>query len=282
MIRVNNTTMKLGYFPDKTLAMTDVKFDFQESGYSDITIFWKFESLDEQIWLYNFVNYLNDSQFKNTSRKLILSYLPNARMDRTKYSYEVNTLKYFAKFINDLSFDAVICYDIHSNVGCSLINNLCHMSASKFIYKAIELYDPDVIMYPDEGAQKRYSSEIKYPYIIGIKKRDWETGKITGMEILNPQKVELRYKRILIVDDISSFGGTFYHAGMKLREYEIQDVALYVTHCENSIVSMEMQDDEPKGLLNKRFNPISHVYTTDSLITEKDNRITVIPIDTCL
>ena len=73
---------------------------------------------------------------------------------------------------------------------------------------------------------------------------------------------------MLIVDDISSRGGTFYHSAKKLKELGAAKVFLYVTHCENTILEGEVLTS---GLIEK-------VYTTDSLFTQTHEKIEVIEL----
>ena len=73
---------------------------------------------------------------------------------------------------------------------------------------------------------------------------------------------------MLIIDDISSRGGTFYHSAKKLKELGADKVFLYVTHCENTILEGEVLTS---GLIEK-------VFTTSSLLTKKHEKIEVIEI----
>ena len=62
--------------------------------------------------------------------------------------------------------------------------------------------------------------------------------------------------RILIIDDICSRGGTFYHAAQALRAAGATEISLYVTHCENTILEGE--------LFTTRS--LKNIYTTSSLV----------------
>jgi phosphoribosylpyrophosphate synthetase len=62
-------------------------------------------------------------------------------------------------------------------------------------------------------------------------------------------------KNVLIVDDICSRGGTFYHSAKALKEAGAANISLYITHCENTILEGEIFTS---GLIQR-------VYTTDSL-----------------
>jgi ribose-phosphate pyrophosphokinase len=135
----------------------------------------------------------------------------------------------------------------------------------KHIDKALDQVDcgRTCIFYPDEGAMKRYSDRIPYPYAFGIKKRDWETGKIQGLDIQNKELVV--GKDILIIDDICSKGGTFYHSAKGLKEAGAANVYLYVTHLEESVFSGDLW----KAMRNE--NPlIKTIYTANPMFKDPD------------
>jgi ribose-phosphate pyrophosphokinase len=114
---------------------------------------------------------------------------------------------------------------------------------------------------------KRYSTSLPYKYAFGIKRRNWETGKIEGLDVAGCTE-EIKNKVVLIVDDICSRGGTFYYSAKKLKELGAKAVYLYITHCENTILEGELLES---GLIEK-------VYTTDSLFTKNHEKIEVIKL----
>ena len=104
---------------------------------------------------------------------------------------------------------------------------------------------------------KRYSEHFTKPYAFGMKKRDWETGKILGLDIIHPENIV--DKNVLIVDDICSRGGTFYHSAKALKAAGAKSVSLYVTHLEKTVILGEMASTD--GL-------VDHIYTTKSIFPE--------------
>jgi ribose-phosphate pyrophosphokinase len=201
-----------------------------------------------------------------------MPYIPNARMDRVKNIEDVFTLKYFAEILNSLEFDEVMVLDPHSSVSEALINNLQTRPIAikcNILRSMIDRTEKDrkglVMFYPDEGAMKRYSGMVNLPYAFGIKKRNWETGQIEGLDVAGAVD-QIAGKDILIVDDICSRGGTFYHSAKKLKELGAKDIYLYVSHCENTILEGELL----KGDLIKK------VYTIDSIFTKSHEKIEVL------
>ena len=259
MITLNGTPVEIGNFPDGTILM---KYDY--STYSGEQIVWKYENDREFLALIYLVKHLNSLGYDKL--ELLMPYIPNARMDRVKNTEDVFTLKYFAELLNSLKFETVRVLDPHSSVSEALINNIYVMNPAICIMKAMLEMPRDFLMfYPDEGAMKRYSGMINLPYAFGIKKRNWETGKIEGLDVAGAVD-QIAGKDILIVDDICSRGGTFYHSAKKLKELGANDIYLYVSHCENTILEGE--------LLNGDL--IKKVYTTDSIFTKTHEKIEVL------
>ncbi len=265
MIKLNNFEQSIDSFPDGTLLMK-VYPNFSEC--ESITIHWHYENDRELVALIYLVKYLREHGVKEIS--LSMPYIPNARQDRVKNVEDVFTLKYFAEVINSLEFASVEVLDPHSPVSEVLINNLKVRSPKTYVEKALsKIVNTEgkmpLMFYPDEGACKRYSGMVDLPFAYGIKVRDWSTGKILGLDI-GGAKEEIAGKNILIVDDICSKGGTFYHAAKKLKELGAKHVYLYVTHCENTILSGE--------LINSYL--LTKVFTTDSIFTNHHPLIEVI------
>jgi regulator of replication initiation timing len=125
-----------------------------------------------------------------------------------------------------------------------------------------------VAFFPDEGAMKRYSDMANMPYAFGIKKRNWETGKILGLDIMNTELV--KDKNVLIIDDICSRGGTFLHSAKALKAAGANRIFLYVTHAEKTMVNGEMYND---------LDLVERIYTTDSIFNiewDDRNKVTIV------
>ncbi len=259
MFSINDVPVDIKRFPDQTI---NLKLAVESK---KVTIEWLYEK-DEEFTLYLIVKHLK-AQYKVEQINLYLPYVPHARMDRVKNQEEVFTLKYFCEFINSLCFYKVVVRDVHSNVSLALINNVEQEPINKdleILASKILDSEKDIVFYPDEGSCKRYSDLIKFPQAFGIKKRDWSTGKIEGLTVQG--EVPNKPFNVLIIDDISSYGGTFYHAATKLKELGADKIYLYITHCENSILKGDLINS---GLLEK-------IYTTKSIYTGHHELIEVL------
>ena len=263
MIRVCGIDIHHGKFPDNTLLLK-LSAEIIEAceDANRIVIDWLYENDAELFTLICVKRYI-DEHFYDCRIYLNMPYIPHARMDRVKNEGDVFTLKYFCEIINSLHFDGVLVRDAHSSVSLALLNTVFEEPITGYIVNAIMKSNSDVLFFPDEGAMKRYSGGFQMPYAFGMKKRDWETGQILGLDIINAEAVV--GKNILIVDDICSRGGTFLHSAKALKEAGAQNIYLYITHCENTILEGELLTS---GLIEK-------VYTTNSIFTKEHEMIEV-------
>ena len=261
MISVNGEIVPPTRFPDGTQSF---KLDLNHA-YAKHTILWKYDDDAECIMLWNIVHHIR-SQAPVARIVLVMPYIPNARMDRVKNQGEIFTLKWFAEFINTLCFDRVEVFDVHSNVATALIDRVVNRDPQIEVSSVIDRIGNEnlILCFPDEGAAKRYSGLFYREYVFGIKHRDWETGRIERLEITTPEKVCGR--DVLIVDDICSRGGTFTFTAKALKEAGAGNISLYVSHCEDTILSGSVLTD---GL-------ITHVFTTDSIFHGVSDKITVL------
>ena len=259
MFWVNSTPVQIERYPDETPRLNiAVNSDA-------VMLEWIYEK-DEELFLLFIARHLRE-QYAVKNLILYMPYIPHARMDRVKNKQEVFTLKYFCDFINSLCFDKIIVRDAHSSVSLALLNNVVSEPIDNGVKNLIvKLLDPDkdIVFFPDEGSCKRYSETIGFPCAFGVKKRNWSTGKIAGLDVQGD--LPTPPFNALIIDDISSFGGTFLHSARKLKELGADKVYLYVTHCENSILKGELINS---GLLER-------IYTTKSIYTGKHPLIEVI------
>lgn len=251
-------------FPDHTLALGTLRKDIKE-------ILWIYDNDSELFTLQCLRNHTLEKDVK-----LVMPYIPHARMDRVEDS-EVFTLQTFCKIINSLDFSEVIVTDPHSNVSIALLDRVSVIKPVRYIHETMikiaekkkihmnELVDTLVFFFPDEGAMKRYSKMVpELPFAYGVKDRDWKTGKINGLNIINADFV--KGKTVLIVDDICSRGGTFYHSSKALFKAGAKDVFLYVTHCEDSIFEGQMYSE---GI-------IKNIFTTDSKLNKRSDNIDIV------
>lgn len=300
MITINVLEIGVRHFPDGTQMLLDLPVDSIMAvasgkwGSHKIEIEWEYESDEELVTLYYLVSHLRELVNANEMQFILyLHYIPNARMDRVKNKTEVFTLKYFCNLINSMKFDKVFVLDPHSNVSEALLNNVVNKSPEPFIKYTLEDIEgvsidggkryagTTVIYFPDAGAMKRYGGLSVFgdrEFIYGSKDRDWKTGVIKGIKILNrdgeriTDEHYLDGKTVLMVDDIISYGGTMAYSADALKTLGASAIYIYATHTENSVLNKE------KGTLLKRLDSgvVDELFTTSSIYRGNHDRITVI------
>lgn len=257
MIKLNEKVVTIDHFPDGTILMKE----YVEDPTKEVVITWNYENNEEMMALYFLTNHLQDAGVEDII--LDMPYIPNARQDRVKEKEDIFTLKYFAKMLNTMNFKEVRVLDAHSNVSLALIDRVKLFTPQKYIEEVIkeikaETKQEVLMFYPDEGAGKRYSGMITLPYCFGIKKRDWSTGKIKGLDVAGEAEL-IEGSNILIVDDICSKGGTFLHSAKKLKELGANKLYLFISHCEPTILQGELLKE----------NLFEQIYTTDSIFKQE-------------
>ena len=113
--------------------------------------------------------------------------------------------------------------------------------------------------------------------LIGHKERDWVTGVIKGLRITNKDGMgyECNYfrgKRVMMIDDIISYGGTLAYSADELQRLGFDQITAYASHVENSVL------DEEKGTLLNRLKDgiVYKIYTTNSIYSGDSNYIDII------
>lgn len=267
MILLDGREVALGSFPDGTLLIKEEG----AVGNKTAGLSWHYENDREFLALIYLVKHLQSHGVEKLD--LYMPYIPNARQDRVNNEEDIFTLKYFAQLLNSLKLSSVTVLDPHSNVSTALIEGLIVKSPKVYVQRVLkELMGQEgeapVMFYPDEGAGKRYSGMVNLPYAFGIKKRDWKSGQIQGLDVAGETGL-IQGSNILIVDDICSKGGTFLHSARRLKELGCKNIYLYVSHCENTILTGELISS---GLLKK-------IYTTDSIFTGTNELIVTMACD---
>lgn len=290
MIRLNNKKIDVGYFPDGTQKLLDINLDemvFDRSVRNVIT--WCYENDSELLTLIYLKRHID--KYVKGEIDLIMPYAPNGRLDRVKAENEVFTLKYFSEVINNLKFDNVFIFDPHSIVTEALFDNYRPINVSNVIKISLRIIESylefikeklDVIYFPDDGAYKRYNGmdcfkDNNYTFVYGKKNRDWNTGKILGLDVCDANGFKLptdalKGKNVLMIDDIISYGGTLAYSADALKTLGADKIYIYASHVENSIL------DKEKGTLLKKLedNTIRKIYTTNSIFSGENDKISII------
>lgn len=259
MLFLNNEKVEIKEFPNGESFITRENLKFLNDINEIKLIFQNDKDIMHLVFL---KGYLDE---KNLKAKLILPYMPYSRMDRTE-GFTVFTLKYLCKLINSMNFTMVTIYEPHSDVSVALLDRVEVVNMSKILAEELlnKLNDENIYMvYPDAGAEKRYSKQIEYDKVLtATKSRDFKTGYIKSLEINGRPKDEFT---AIIVDDLCSRGGTFMLTASKLKEIGAKDIYLVVTHCEDTVFEGDLLD----------CDFIKKVYTTNSILSKKHEKIVI-------
>lgn len=223
-----------------------VKFPNGEIGFElyahgNATVYWQYEGDHELVHLKMIRDHISGGI-------LVIDYLPYSRMDRIKGEWAF-TLKTVADMINSMDWGYVDIAEPHSDVSIALINNSRPFYPTRLIFDRVceEIgfeKGKDYIVFPDAGAEKRYADMYTgHKYMVGYKKRDFDTGKITSFNLMDSLGFNegAAGSKAIIVDDLCSYGGTFLATAEALeRSYGIVDTTLLVAHLESKVHDGEM------------------------------------------
>lgn len=256
LIKVDGKVIEFKQFPNGETNM--IHSSFPES-LSDVLITFKYENDSDLIKLLFVKRYLDELD-SVTDIFLDIYYMPYSRMDRSENGSPF-TLQYISEFINSMNFTSIAIVEPHSDVTIDLVNDSFPEYINFYLIKDVmeEInFDTqeDYIMFPDAGAAKRYEKMLFPNILIGEKVRNFDTGKIESLDIIG--NIETKPNKVLIIDDLSSYGGTFAMSANKLRELGFNEVYLLVAHAENNVF---------KGSL---FDHIDKLFTTDSILSDED------------
>lgn len=224
MIYLNDIPINVTMFPDGTSQIWKIA---EEQLNTARKVIWKFESEGEFIHLAQLVRLID----MTSKRRLILyiTYLPYARQDKPISNNACFALEIFANLLNDLGFEEVYITDPHSDRALYLIENSCPIYPVERVRNLYELLKVERVCYPDEGASRKYASQFRLPSIQAIKKRDADTGKIIYLKFEEYHGF-IKDKSILIIDDICDGGMTFVLLAKALKELDVGEIFLFVTH----------------------------------------------------
>jgi ribose-phosphate pyrophosphokinase len=222
-MRINNQDVKMFNFPDYQPHVDLNKLNLKDISEAEVTC--SLTTSNDIIRLL----LVNDVLVRNGIKvNLKIGYLLGARMDRAIDAHQPFTMKVIADILNTAKFNSIKIFNAHSEVCLSLLN-----AENILPFKQIEMVKqvlPNVVIVaPDKGAVKWLSNMFdSTDYVICNKTRVANTGKITEVEVLEPNKV--KGKDCLIVDDICDGGKTIIEISQKLKKIGANNINLYVSH----------------------------------------------------
>lgn len=169
---------------------------------------------------------------------LITPYLPYARSDKPEFDLGVSAQgRLIADLIEGAGVDGITVVRAHAPQSLGFFRIHAHeVAGRKTIVEYLKSQNIECIVSPDAGFQKdatKYQQELSKAYLgrhVGLavmnKQRNAEGEKILGGTGLE----EIRGKRVVIIDDETSTGGTLSHVAEVIQAYEPESIFAVVTH----------------------------------------------------
>lgn len=234
--------------PDTTqktyLGVNSLELDLNVLNFSDGTVRVSIENIDDicnhrylnvECYVENLQDLMICAQIKEIVQRKVTSVTSSLAITSPIYSrYDRVMLekgndcfaaKVFSNFVSACKFDIVSYVDCHSEVLVNLTPHSFDISQLDCLKTLVRVDDYNTIA-PDKGALKKN----KTPSLVFDKKRDLETGKILGIELVESNTVDFS-KEFLVVDDLCEGGGTFLGLHKEFNAvYPNSKINLYVTH----------------------------------------------------
>jgi len=228
---------------DNKIDRANVSFEKFEDGWPNIFINWVKELVEHKeityIWDFSksedlFLNFAAIRwilDYYANKVRVILPYFPVGTMERIDTKWQVATARYYADIMSQFPFareskTSIHIFDIHALVERFLFDS---HSVNVEIHTAMSLLREEIkwksIVFPDEGALKRFWKDFKDQDIIVCSKvRNWDKREITIKEW------DPKWKDVIIIDDLIQTGWTIKKTAEKLRELWARSVSSYATH----------------------------------------------------
>lgn len=255
LINDKKVDFEITTFPDGTSQVwkIDPKVKFV-SGELPV-ILWHFENEGELMHILQ-LGHLVQKHFNTDFLTLRAPYLPYGRQDKKIDNSLSFALTVFKQTLDSAGIIHIETFDPHSESD-SVYGSADAFNSLNAFHKSI--LNHDIVCFPDAGACDRYYDNFKTtPKIYCEKVRNQLTGEITGLVVANPSEIDLKGKRILIIDDICDGGMTFIKVAEALRVHLPNQIDLAVSH---GLFSKGKQCLLDAGIAN--------IYTTDSLLRNK-------------
>lgn len=225
MIKLNGVDIVPTIFPDKTSQVWHLPESLLEAAHKEgvAEVQWDFEYEGELMHVAQLKDLLDAWEIATSLR---MPYLPYARQDKRVSNETTFALSTFGKLINAMEWSSVTVLDAHNNWRANVIKNLEDIGPKFYIEKAYASCGADLILYPDEGARKRYEAYDIGPSVHAEKVRNQATGEIEKVVIHG----SVAGKKILIVDDLADAGRTFIEIAKLATANGTREIHLYVTH----------------------------------------------------
>ncbi len=255
----NFVTIQFEFFPDAwpNFFIENAKENVESQ---NVIYIWDFSTPSKVFENYAIIRGILDNNI--ASLDIIMPYFPVGTMERVNRKWEIATAKYYADIFSNIP-SGIQCktkihiFDIHALSERFFFDsqkiNLDLHTAMSLIKQKISL--ETIIVFPDEGAQKRFQYDFEwYETIFCIKKRVWKLREITLAE-WNPN-----WKKCIIIDDLIQSGGTIVETAKLLQKKGATEVSAFATHW-----------IFPQESYKKICKQVDTLYITDSIPQNKSS-----------
>ena len=199
---------------------------------------------------------------------LVIPYFGYARQDRVFKPGEPESAKVMCQHL-DMNCDRVITVDIHKEAVLNYFNHPHKdLKAATVIAEYFKGKGIDMVLSPDIGAAGRAKMVGE---VMGVPYDHLEKTRLSGTDVrIAPAKADVKGKKVLIVDDMISTGGTIIAAAYALREAGAAGISVACTHgvfVNNAIEKFTGSSLDALLSCNTLNNPVSHISVA-SLIAE--------------
>ena len=163
-----------------------------------------------------------------SSITLVVPYFGYGRQDRVFIEGEAVSARSLMKVISNLS-DRLIVVDIHAPHVFEWYDGRAeNIIPSRSIAKKLMELDIDFVLSPDKGALHRAKAVAE---IMGVPFDHLDKTRLSGTEVeMKEKSLDVEGKRVAIVDDIISTGGTIARASEMLKRNGAKEVYAVCTH----------------------------------------------------
>ena len=162
----------------------------------------------------------------------VIPYMGYARQDREFLGGEIVTIGVVGKLLRAAGVKKVLTVDIHSKIALKELKisseNVSAMDVLVKHFKKLKMKEPLVVS-PDMGGQeraKKFANLLKTDFIALKKHRDRKTGKVNILS----DKVNVKNRDLVLVDDMISTGGSIVKATQFLKKQKCRRVFVACTH----------------------------------------------------
>jgi len=162
----------------------------------------------------------------------VIPYMGYARQDREFLGGEIVTIGVVGRLLKSAGVKKVLTVDIHSKLALKELKisseNVSAMDVLVKHFKKLKMKEPLVVS-PDMGGQeraKKFANLLKTDFIALKKHRDRKTGKVNILS----DKVDVKNRDLVLVDDMISTGGSIVKATQFLKKQKCRRVFVACTH----------------------------------------------------